>query len=305
MIDNPCDAYIIKKPAPRARSATERKQNVALPNRVAFDDGFRIVAETIPDIAKWIQSKDWLQLLQTKLTQSDFDNLVGQTFQFKLAHRYLQKSQRKLKLKVCKTNKYCLQLVNMKSKYKSGNFRAPVLNFRELFADLFPDNVTPRDSNDPQILWWQTKEKEYSSQRAVEQKQEQIRILQPQNDISVIPLKRKSWKNIKWELWDSKLIKVQWQDICLSGKYSFQPCAHVAGFFLLIWWALSKQLKLKLKVSAKNERLLQKGGPGPINLHPSTDYLNFVRNHWKKQKLPLYCICQTPSHGIFFFVCSF
>ncbi len=76
--------------------------------------------EGIDDIQKWIQSQTWLQKLKSKLKQEDFDNFIGQTFQHKLSHRYLRKTDRKFRIKVHKHNKYCLKLENMKSKYTSG-----------------------------------------------------------------------------------------------------------------------------------------------------------------------------------------
>ncbi len=184
VIDNPCEAYYKKRPSPRKRTVKQRENNEPLPPAEPFDDGFKQVAEGISDVEKWIQNSPWLQILKTKLKESDFDNFVGQTFQHKLAHRYLRKTDRKFKLKVCKTNPYCVKLVNMKSKYTSATYRSPILNFRPLFAELFPNQVLPTAENDPQVLWWKQKEEQYKKDETAE-----LKIQQPESENGSITMK--------------------------------------------------------------------------------------------------------------------
>ncbi len=297
VIDNPCEAYYKKRPPPRQRTAKQRQNNEPLPPRETFDDGFIEIAQGIHEVEKWIKSRDWLQLLKAKLTQTDFDNFVGQTFQHRLAHRYLRKTDRTFRLKVCKTNPYCLKLENMKSKYTSATFRSPILNFRFLFAELFPRQVLPESVDDPQVEWWKNKEQEYKSENT-----EEIEIQQPNSqngDIQMKIYKRKSWKELDWSVWKSKLIKVQYFGTCNAGQQMPNPCAHVSAFFYLIWWSLTNKLQDKLKVPAKDAKLLDKR-TGPVNLNMCVEYLKGLKNHYIKNNIALYCICQKPAQGTLF-----
>ncbi len=304
VIDNPCEAYYKKRPAPRKRTIKQKENNERLPPTTPFDDGFTQVAEGIDAVEKWIQNQAWFQMLKAKLKQEDFDNFIGQTFQHKLAHRYLRKTDRKFRLKVHKHNPYCLKLENMKNKYTSATYRSPILNFRPLFAHLFPKNVIGLHPEDPQVTWWEQKETEYKKQETDNSTDDNHSNTNNNSNCEddnhqnamLIPTK-KSWKNIDWSLWDSELIRVQYFGTCNAGQQMVNPCAHVAAFFKLIWWSLTKQLQEQLKVRKKDAVLLNKG-TGPTNLHHCVEYLKSVKKHYKENNIRLYCICQKPAQGM-------
>ncbi len=77
----------------------------------------------------------------------------GSTF-----HSFHGNQSQQFRLKICKTNQYCLKLENMKSKYTAANYRSPILNVWPLFAELFPQHVSLQSVTDPQLQWWKQEE---------------------------------------------------------------------------------------------------------------------------------------------------
>ena len=91
MTENPCAAYADKPTITIPRTPEEVQKNKPKAETPKKINQWDVVAEGKEAIKNYIKNTDWLVELSKKLHLSDFQDFVGQTYQHKLAHSYLQK----------------------------------------------------------------------------------------------------------------------------------------------------------------------------------------------------------------------
>ena len=183
---NPCQKYYIKRPPNKKKKTKQKKKTKRKKNqkqqldddddeqlseeqylddddeqyvdnhnkKKKFDDGFNLIAKGKEKIIEYIQSDNilneiWLQIMPS---YKDVEQIIGRTFQIRLAKGYLQNADETLKLHQHKKNKYVWKFSNVKSRYSSSKRRIVILNFEEIIKHLNKNGNLEETSKPEEIM---------------------------------------------------------------------------------------------------------------------------------------------------------